>query len=238
MNDIVITQDPKLVHMGNAVQNLLNRQFVHSPAQTTTLITKTQGGVGADIFASVLAFFFEQHGLIAPIFQAGGTKGPLCDAYQMPRLNRVPLYNPSEAPLDQQLSNFLGTNAGGPAIVIISPEANALALGIITTIVDAGLPIKFHNIHLMRPPSASLTMPEQLKPLCISSVVATVEALTYPAEHDQMLLIPRFPGALIDQMEEKRWTFETAMENADLGVKIAMLPKFMRFLQQLSQFYA
>ena len=61
--------------------------------------------------------------------------------------------NPYGQPLEQQLAQFLMENAGGPAIAVISPEANALALGIIKTIDDAQLPIKFHNIHLVRPPS-------------------------------------------------------------------------------------
>lgn len=236
MNDIAIPEDPKLVHMGHAVQNLLKRQLRHNPAPTTTLITKTQGGVGADTLASILAYVFEEQGVIAPIFQAGGTKGPLCGAYQMPRFNRVAFHNPRGAPLEQQFSQFLLENAGKPAIAIVSPEANASALDIIKTIAAAQLPIKFHNIHLMRPPS-NIAMTNELKPFCVSSTVAMVEPLTYPADYDQMMLIPRLPGALIDSMEEQQWTFKTAMENADLALKLPINPRLSYFGSQLGQFY-
>ena len=235
MNDIIVNPDPKLVHMSKAVQNQLTRRFGH-PTPTTTLITKTQGGVGADTLASILAFVFEEQGVTVPIFQAGGTKGPLCRAYQMPRFNRVPSNNPLGAPLDQQFSQFLVENAGKPAIAIISPEENALALGIIKSIAAAQLPIKFHNIHLMRPPS-NLSMTEELRPLCVSSIVAMIEPLTYPAGYDKMLMIPQLSGALINSMEEKRWAFKTAMENADVSLKIPMMPKFTKFAQQLGLFY-
>ncbi len=236
MNDIIVNPDPKLVHMSSTLQNLLIRRF-GNPAQTTTLITKTQGGVGADTLASILAFVFEERGVIAPIFQAGGTKGPLCGVYQKPRFNRVPLNNPYGQPLEQQLAQFLMENAGGPAIAVISPEANALALGIIKTIDDAQLPIKFHNIHLVRPPS-NISLFEELRPYCVSSTVAMVEPLRYPLDCDQMMLIPQLPEKLIESMETQHWTFRTAMDNADASLKIPMVPKFAHFAQQLGQFYA
>ena len=237
MNDIIINPDPKLVHMSKVVQNQLTRKFSSNPAQSTTLITKTQGGVGADTLASILAYVFEERGLIAPIFQAGGTKGPLCKAYQRPRFNRVPLNDPLGAPLAQQLAKFLTENAGRPAIAIISPEANALALSIITAIASAQLPIKFHNIHLVRPPS-NLSLMEELRPFCVSSTVAMVEPLTYPPGYDQMMLIPQLPGELIDGMEERHCTFRAAMDNADVSLKLPMHTSFERFSQQLVQFYA
>ena len=74
MNDIIVNPDPKLVHMSSTLQNLLIRRF-GNPAQTTTLITKTQGGVGADTLASILAFVFEERGVIAPIFKLAARKG-------------------------------------------------------------------------------------------------------------------------------------------------------------------
>jgi hypothetical protein len=237
MNDIIIPPDPKLAHMSAALQSHLTRQFVRNPARAVTLITKTQGGVGADTLTSILAYVFGEQGVTVPIFQAGGARGPLCEAYTMPQFNRVPLNNTDGPPLDQQLSQFLAANSGEPAIAVISPEVNAMALSIVTTIHNAGLPIQFHNIHLIRPPAQNLSMAIQLRPFCLSSAVAMVEPLSHYPEYDQMLMIPRLPEALTQMMELQKWPFKTAMENAELGMKIPLMPKFAKFARELGQFY-
>jgi hypothetical protein len=238
MNDIIIPPDPRLAFMGTALQTRHSAHFVRNSVHGITLLTKTQGGVGADTFASLLAYVLEEQGAPSPpIFQAGGTKGLLCDACQGSQFKRVPLAGQIGPQLDHQLAQFLAENAVGPAIVVISPEANELALGILRTISKRGLPIPLHNIHLARPPFANLTMAEKLSPLCRSSAVAMVKPLIQQERHDNVLLIPRLPEVLIQSMEGNRWSFRTAWEHADFGLKLAEDERIERFMAKLAQFY-
>ncbi len=239
MNDIDTPQTDVKSFIRRLAQKKLDEGFNYNPAHTVTLITKTQGGVGADTLASILAFLMEEQGIIAPIFQAGGTKGPLCEVFQMPRFQRVPVNNSVGLPLDQQLSQFLIANAGRPAIAVISPEINAIALSVITKIIDAQLPVKFHNIHLIRPPSTSFAMTEKLKPLCVSSVIALIEPLTIRDDfsYDGTLWIPRVPEEIIYTMEEQQLTFKTAFTTAEAPQMYQLVRPLQYFAEDLDKFY-
>ena len=237
MNSLIPIQNRFALQISDKIKSHLDHEVTKAMSRPClTVVSKTQGGVGADILVSILVWAFERSGIRPAVFQAGGTKGLLCETHDPNLFVRARLEDPA---LDEKLASFIGNNLQKSAVAMLDPSVNGKAHDIIWSIVEAQAAIDIRIIHLVRAPGDKANFAVAANEIGIPTTIAMLEPVFIDDDDDfsNVLLIPRLPDKMVRAMMGNQLSFRQVLEQADFGSASILASKLKKFFEALGAFY-
>lgn len=201
----------------------------------TLFLFKAGGGLGADLFVSLVDKIFIDAEAPRPfVIQVGGTRGPIANSHPNALYNYLDIANPKTG---AQIIDQIVTHRGKkPVIVMIDPNYSGQILVLLEDIQSLGQRLNARGIVLVREEADT---PKVLG--LLGRLMRTWKGIIEPEFGDiqdaGVVRIPRLPPDLITQITREKISVRECLEKQSPGTIITLARPFREFLKIVEMIY-
>ena len=198
-------------------------------------LLKAGGGLGADLFVSMVDKVFIDAGLPRPfVIQAGGTRGPVANSHPSELYSYLQIENPNTE--SNIIDKVIENHGEKPVIVMVDPNFSGKLINLLEDLQQIDQRLNARGIVLVRD---ELEAPQVID--LLRQVMTTWKGVVEPEfdeiEAQDVVRIPRLPPDLVTQLIREKISLRDCLERQSPGTIVTLARPLRTFAKALEMIY-
>lgn len=209
--------------------------WVPIPRLPTIFLLKAGGGLGADLFVSMIDKIFVDAGIPRPfVIQVGGTRGPVANSHQSASYVYLPIEDPSTG--SRIIDQIIAHHGDKPVIVMVDPNYSGRVINLLEDLQQIGQRLNARGIVLVQDESEEPGVIGLLSEV-MTTWKALIEPEFYEIQAPEVVRIPRLPPDLVRQIIREKISVGEGLSKQSPGTIVTMARPLRELVRTLEAIY-